>query len=392
MDAYLPAYLKNKNRTRVMSLFFENKELTRPEIAKMTGISMPTVIKITDFLLGKNLIQENPEKTAASDSGFGRKSQILRLNPQGFFTIGIYFEGNALRIGLMNMDFVLVREKAFLTRGEKASPEQKKTLSFQMAEEIEHILQLYGRSKILGIGFALPGIIDCRKQKIRHSQKEEEFEEIYESFPALKKFQDIPLYLENDMNAASLGETIQRKLFHHANLLYLSLGTGFGSGVVINGKIWHGTSYFAGNVGQMLVPRWTENGLQYGKKRYVEEFICQSELQRKFQFDFQDPGSCDEEKRRTVVRYVSQYLAYVINNLSQLLDIQDFVLAGLTVEYFGDMLFDVLQEELGKAEDPERARPELCITPAVNGREGMIGAAYTALACSLPELMAEKPQ
>ena len=62
MDAYLPAYLKNKNRTRVMSLFFENKELTRPEIAKMTGISMPTVIKITDFLLGKNLIQENPEK------------------------------------------------------------------------------------------------------------------------------------------------------------------------------------------------------------------------------------------------------------------------------------------------------------------------------------------
>ena len=66
-----------------MSLFFENKELTRPEIAKMTGISMPTVIKITDFLLGKNLIQENPEKTAASDSGFGRKSQILRLNPQG---------------------------------------------------------------------------------------------------------------------------------------------------------------------------------------------------------------------------------------------------------------------------------------------------------------------
>ena len=75
MGVYLPAYLKTKNRTRVMELFLEHQEMTRPDISKKTGISMPTVIKIVDFLISKDILIENPEDMTVSDSGFGRKSQ-----------------------------------------------------------------------------------------------------------------------------------------------------------------------------------------------------------------------------------------------------------------------------------------------------------------------------
>ena len=96
-----------------MELFLEHQEMTRPDISKKTGISMPTVIKIVDFLISKDILIENPEDMTVSDSGFGRKSQILRLNTKAYSTIGVYFEGNALRIGLVNMAFEVVEEKEF---------------------------------------------------------------------------------------------------------------------------------------------------------------------------------------------------------------------------------------------------------------------------------------
>ena len=389
MGTYLPAYLKTQNRTRVMDLFLEHKEMTRPDISKLTGISMPTVIKIVDFLISKNILIENPEDMIASDSGFGRRSQVLRLNSGACSTIGVYFEGNALRIGLVNMAFEIVEEKEFPLKPIQVQSDKRDWFSHMIVDELRRLIDCHPETNILGVGFALPGIVDCTNKRIRRSKNYPVSEDFYESFPVFKNFQEIPLYLENDMNAASLGEMIQRKLFQNANLLYLSLGTGFGSGVIIDGQIWHGTSYFAGNVARILIPETSEEGLRYGQKKYVEDYICQRELQNKFHFDFRSPESCSLEKRREVMRYISQFLAFVIHNLSHLFDIHDFVMAGLTVEYFGDLFFEILEEEIHKTDDPDRAKPEIHIMPSVSGKEGIVGAAYVAFSNGLPQLLAE---
>lgn len=79
----------------------------------------------------------------------------------------------------------------------------------------------------------------------------------------------------------------------------------------------------------------------------------------------------------------------VINNLSYTLDISDFVLAGLTVEYFGEELYKTLGKEMARLYNPSWARPEIRITPPVNGNEGIVGAAYIAFSNCIPELLAE---
>lgn len=389
MNSYLPAYLKKKNRTVVMDLFLEHRELTRPDIARLTGISMPTVIKIVDFLISKDILIENPENTTFSGSGMGRKSQLLRLNPNAYSTIGVYFEGNALRIGLMNMAFEIVEEKEFPLNPMGISPNQYGDFSYMIIDELYRLLGNHPQTNVLGVGFALPGIIDCENMRILFSKKYPDSNDFYQSFPAFKEFKELPLYLENDMNAASLGEMIQRKLFHSANLIYLSLGTGFGSGIIIDGKIWHGASYFAGNVARILSPYMPGKDARCEGKKYVEDYICQSELQRRFDFDFRHQNSCDAKKRKEVIGYTSQFLVPVISNLSYILDISDFVLAGLTVEYFGETFLKILEEEMNKLDDPDWARPKIRITPSVNGKEGIVGAAYIALSHCLPDLLAE---
>ena len=50
-NTYIPAYIRDKNRGLVLDLFLQNRELTRSEISRVTNISFPTVVKITDFFL-----------------------------------------------------------------------------------------------------------------------------------------------------------------------------------------------------------------------------------------------------------------------------------------------------------------------------------------------------
>lgn len=389
MNSYLPTYLKKKNRTLVLDLFLEHKELTRPDITRMTGISLPTVMKIAEFMISKDILIEDREHVTLSGSGLGRKSQLLRLNPNAYSTIGIYFEGNALRIGLVNMAFEVVEQKSFPLKPKRLSEDELEILSYTIMEELRRICDHHPETNILGVGFALPGIVDCENMKIQKSRNYLYCDDFYKMFPAFKGLTQMPLYLENDMNAASLGEMIQRKLFSNGNLIYLSLGTGFGSGIIMNSEIWHGASYFAGNVAKMVIPYMTEDGLRYETERCVEDYICQSELQTRFDFDLRYKESCSGEKRKEVIHYISQYLVTVINNLSYTLDISDFVLAGLTVEYFGEELYKTLGKEMARLYNPSWARPEIRITPPVNGNEGIVGAAYIAFSNCIPELLAE---
>ena len=72
MKAYIPTYLKKQNRTTVLDLFLEHKELTRADVSKLTGISLPTVLKIVDFLRMKQILIDKPDALTLSDSGLGR--------------------------------------------------------------------------------------------------------------------------------------------------------------------------------------------------------------------------------------------------------------------------------------------------------------------------------
>ncbi len=113
-------------------------------------------------------------------------------------------------------------------------------------------LREIGRKKIKAAGFGLPGIFHLTEQKILQSP----------NFPALDGFPfrprlarriDVPFWIDNDANLAAYGEFRWGAGKGVRNLVLLTLGTGIGSGIIIDGKLVHGTRGFAAEMGHLIV-------------------------------------------------------------------------------------------------------------------------------------------
>lgn len=385
MKSYIPTYLKNQNRITVLNLFLEHPALTRTDISKATGISLPTVMKITDFLSSKDFLINDSEPVSSSASGLGRKSQLLRLNESAYSAIGIYFEGSYLHIGLIDLGYNLVDEKTFPIASTKLSEESLPALSYKLMDAIDVLRKEHTETTIIGVALAINGVVNsAEKQVFRFATHS--FVDFYETFPAFQNL-DIPLYIENDINAFSYGESIVRRDSGNANLICLSLGTGFGSGIIINGNIWHGANNFAGEVGNMILALPTFLSKTDPEDIRIENKINLTLLQEQFEFDINHPESCDNAKKKLLSQYISYYIVPVIYNLSYSLDISDFVLSGLTANFLGDYLFEHLKEVLSKLHSHNFPRPVTNIMPSASKNSGVIGAAAIAFTNRLPQLL-----
>ena len=114
------------------------------------------------------------------------------------------------------------------------------------------IKDVSSRTKIAGIGIGAAGACDAAKGVITSSPNLPGWHNV----PLKEKIQrqfDIPTYLENDATVAALGEYCFGGYEGIDNLIYVSVGTGIGGGIIINGQLYSGTSGSAGEVGHMTI-------------------------------------------------------------------------------------------------------------------------------------------
>ncbi len=84
----------------------------------------------------------------------------------------------------------------------------------------------------------------------------------------VKKYHDVPVALTNDANAAALGEMLYGGARSMKDFIEITLGTGLGSGIVINGKVVYGHDGYAGEMGHMVA---VDNGRQCGCGKNLEK-------------------------------------------------------------------------------------------------------------------------
>jgi len=106
-------------------------------------------------------------------------------------------------------------------------------------------------SDIISIGIGVPGLSDSDKGYIVLTTnlpfKNTDVASVF------KKFTSIPLFMNNDANCAALGEIIAGGAIGHKNALMITLGTGVGGGIIIDGKIFSGFNGAGGEVGHMVI-------------------------------------------------------------------------------------------------------------------------------------------
>lgn len=123
-----------------------------------------------------------------------------------------------------------------------------------IVESINHHLDLYqlDRDRIIGIGMGTPGTVDIENGTVQGA-----FNLNWKDLQTVRKDIEtatgLPLTLDNDANAAALGEQWRGAGNNDPEVSFITLGTGVGGGLINDGKLVHGTNGAAGEVGHMIV-------------------------------------------------------------------------------------------------------------------------------------------
>ena len=165
------------------------------------------------------------------------------------FAIGVDLGGTNLRIAAVDEEAHLLEK---VTLGTKVALGRDHVLN-DMCDAIQHLSKKYqSNAKLLGVGIGVPGIIDLHTGMVRESPNLPGWSD-YPVRNEIEKRLQAPVILENDANVAALGEKWLGAGRHVGDMAMLTLGTGVGGGVILNGKIWHGMTGMAGEFGHITV-------------------------------------------------------------------------------------------------------------------------------------------
>lgn len=189
--------------------------------------------------------------------------------------VGIAIGGTDTRIGLIDVHQHVIAERMIKTNAERPAEE--------VVEEIGRtVLALLEQQKIpmdqcVGTGIGVPGTVDRKQGVVRYSNniRWEDVDIVKE----MGKYLPIPIYIANDADCAALGEVTAGAGRDYQDVIMLTLGTGVGGGIILDGNIYEGKGIGGSELGHMVI---VEDGEQCtcGRKGCLEAYVSETALIR----------------------------------------------------------------------------------------------------------------
>lgn len=165
------------------------------------------------------------------------------------YAVGVDLGGTNLRVAIVDDEGRMV-EKLVTPTVELRTSER---VISRMCDHIQQLTKKYKSNGTMhGIGIAIPGIIDLDSGILRESPNLPGWYD-YPVREEIERLLGTKVILENDANAAAMGEFWLGAAREYDSTCMLTLGTGVGGGVIIKGALWHGMTGMAGEPGHMTV-------------------------------------------------------------------------------------------------------------------------------------------
>jgi glucokinase len=191
------------------------------------------------------------------------------------FAIGVDLGGTNLRIAAVDSSGKVLEKIT-------TSTEVIRGRDLVIEEMCAAIQQTAGKfrahGELVGIGIGIPGIIEMRSGMLRESPNLPGWHD-YPVRDKIERRLGATVVLENDANAAALGEKWLGAAASVDHMCMLTLGTGVGGGVVLNGRIWHGMTGMAGELGHINVDR-DGPPCNCGSRGCLEQFASATAVKR----------------------------------------------------------------------------------------------------------------
>jgi len=317
------------NRITVLNLIRRNVSISRSELAEKTGLTPPSISRITKELMERDLIIES----GVGESNVGRKPIMMEFNESSRSIIGLDLRPDHINGVITNLSPQILKkyENDF-----DINLPPKKILNIcrnflnNILEDVKEIAPL------LGVGIVLPGVVDIDKGELTYSAPMGWSKvDIKSSFKEI--LPDIPFRIDNLAHAVALGEKWLKHDKERDDFVYVYVGKGIGAGIIANGQIYHGSEYNAAEIGHSTI---NFNGplCSCGNRGCLETYcstkVLQSNIENKLDITIKREEelweilNSNEKKVNEVIEEALDYLGIGIANLINTLNPEKIIIGG----------------------------------------------------------------
>ncbi|MBP1990057.1 ROK family transcriptional regulator [Paenibacillus eucommiae] len=270
--------IKKINKSIVLDYLRRHSPISRARIAELTGLTKATVSSLVNELITSNLAHE----IGAGMSSGGRKPMMLHFHAAAGYAIGIDLGVNYILAALTDLSGTLIDE--YKLEHQNSSLEQVIEL-IQASIRVMIARAPQSTYGIVGIGIGVPGISDEQGNVLFAPNLG------WQHVPLRNLIENefnLPVVIDNEANAGAVGEKQFGIGKSAAQLVYLSIGMGIGTGIILKGELFRGSSGFSGEVGHASI--------QYDGKTCVcgnygcwELYASENALLEAGRLEFSDP-------------------------------------------------------------------------------------------------------
>ena len=261
---------------------------------------------------------------------------------------------------------------------------------------IRKTIDSFGRDRIIGIGVGTPGLINEETGTVIYAPNVPGWEDLpLQSI--LQKRMNLPVAIENDTNAAAIGEHWVGGAVGYSNIICLTLGTGVGGAIIQNNNVWRGSNGAGGEIGHMTV---VQNGrkcgcgapgcleayasgsaianqvrdqLRSGRESILTDLVG-SDLEQIDTAMIAAAASQGDSLSQKTMKRSATYLGIAVSSLINLLNPQLVVIGGGVIKA-GNLIFDPIHVEVARRAYIWSANLVKIVPAKLGDDAGIIGAA-----------------
>ncbi|WP_364146317.1 ROK family protein [Paenibacillus sp. LPE1-1-1.1] len=368
------ALIKKINTAIVLEAVLKHAPLSRAQISEITGLNKATVSSLVQDLIDSHLVLEN----GPGQSSGGRKPVMLLFNGTAGYAVGIDLGVNYIRGLLVDMEGNVIAEHQ---RGLKQQDAEQAIA--QLTECIELLINEapdcpYG---IVGIGVGVPGIVDdngiilfAPNLKWHQVELQRQLEERF----------GLPVTIDNEANAGAQGEQKYGAGRGIPNQIYVSVGIGIGTGIILNKELYKGASGFSGELGHLSI-EYDGKPCSCGNRGCWELYASENALlERAALLGFENldelllAAAAGDERVIELIRSIGDYLGAGIANIVNVFN-PNVVIIGNRMSRAAEWLEPAVQAAVDQRTLPYHRERMRILFAELQDQSAVRGAAYYAI-------------
>lgn len=348
----------------ILRALYQRRDMTRSEIIQGTGLNAASVSHALRHLLHAGTVV----RVGDLQSSGGRKPEVLNLNGEAAYFVGVDLEGHRIRFGLASLiGDIRYRWEHDLEVGQPLDGDKL----FEGIRKVLKYLDPKQMGRVLAIGVSFPGLLDQQGRLTAVNLGWHKFPLLGELQEKAAKYLDaaLPVFLEPDRHSCVRAERWLGCAQQHDDGLFVISERGIGVGIFLGGRMVEGFRDMAGEIGHWVIDPAAEDKCNCGKQGCLESIASSDNIVRQYAarssrplpsgdlkiHDIYERARGGDDVARAVLMRAGKAWGLALSYVVNLLNPEIIILGGDLIDG-EDVLVPVIQEEIQRHALPDLTR------------------------------------